>query len=78
LELKAGRAMLSRAEQSLWRSLEESFGQAIVQIAGQVELSRIPSRIDLAPVENHPSLEGLEFYAEQVIDRCVLTAGKHQ
>jgi hypothetical protein len=67
-ELKAGRPSFTRGENSLWSSLERSFGQAVSQIAGRVDGRRVPERLNLAPIDLHPTSEGLRFYAEQVTE----------
>lgn len=67
-ELNTRQLLLSGQARSLWNSLEESFGAPVSTITGRLDRERIPDRLDLTPIDPHPNLDGLRFYAERVAD----------
>ena len=65
-DLAAGTYRMTSQQQSLLRSLEQLAGVPAVNLIERGELPEAPKSLFLLPVDQHPSREGLEWYAGAV------------
>jgi hypothetical protein len=72
-EIKQRReAILGPQEAALWESLEQVMGQSVLRTTDYVELPvPAPERLNASAEDFHPSLWGMEFYANAVADALV-------
>jgi len=72
-EVDAGRAMMTRQALKLKLSLEREMGVRFEELYADF-VGRRPEPFDLRPFDRHPSRAALEFYAENVAERCMRSA----
>jgi hypothetical protein len=77
-EVVARKSFMSPQARRLARSLEREFGSRFEELHSGF-VGQVPDPFDLKPFDGHPSRPALQFYAEQVAERCLgayLKAGR--